>query len=175
MPERLGSIAPRSWTGLCQYCRASVLYHFILEGKLEVDHFPGCELETMLSSGDFHAFKKSFVFEKLTYCYTCGMPQDRKMNGEGPRCHAAHNWMERKPCRFGSFIFRATFCIWQSKHLQREMIEGLGVTGSIAKQEEFTEWAKRDVPSEGKYHNCLEVFLWFCRRKEHTNPKFFLC
>lgn len=152
-------------------------YHFVLEGELEVDHFPGCELEAELSSsssGDFQAFKGSFLFKKFTYCFTCGMPQDKKMNGEGPRCHAAHNWAERKPCKFGSFIFRATFCIWQSEDLRQEMIKGLGVTEPIAEQEEFTEWAKRDLPSEGKYHNCLEVFLWFCRRKEHVNPKYFL-
>lgn len=152
-------------------------YHFVLEGKLEVDHFPGCQLEAELSSsfpGDFHAFKKSFVFQKYTYCYTCGMPQDRKMNGEGPRCHAVHNWMQRGPCNFGSFIFRATFCIWQSERLRQEMIKGLGVTEPIAQQEDFTQWAIRELYSEGKYHNCLETFLWFCRRKEHANPKYFL-
>ncbi|KAF8425818.1 hypothetical protein L210DRAFT_934942 [Boletus edulis BED1] len=146
-------------------------YHFVLEGKLLNDDFPYCPQEPK-RAGDYRDFKLSFVFEKYAYCYSCGMPQDRNRNGEGPMCHLSHDF--RRPCPFGQFIFRTTFCLWQVQTLRAELISRLSIQRPLQTQEEFTEWAVDELADQGKYHNCLEAFLWFCRRREQENPRLFM-
>lgn len=147
-------------------------YHFVLEGKLVDDDFPHCPREPV--NGDYRAFKCSFVFEKFAYCYSCGLPQDRNRNGEGPICHMDHTFQKAARCTFGQFVFRTTFCLWQVPTLRVELIKALHIQLSLDTQEEFTRWAVDELADQGKYHNCLEAFLWFCRRKEKENPRFFV-
>ncbi|KAH0825757.1 hypothetical protein J3R83DRAFT_5541 [Lanmaoa asiatica] len=147
-------------------------YHFVLEGKLIDDDFPRCPREPV-EAGDYREFKRSFVFERFAYCYSCGLPQDRNRNGEGPMCHIDHNFQRRGSCAFGQFIFRATFCLWQVPMLRAELIRGLHIQHRLDTQEQFTEWAVDELAGQGQYHNCLEAFLWFCRRREREDPKFF--
>lgn len=149
-------------------------YHFVVQGSLVEDHFPRCpHMSPLAGIGDYSAFKASFQFEKFCYCYSCGMPQDRNRNGEGPRCLVGHAFSKKKGCEFEHFIFRVAFCIWQLPNLRMQMIAGLGARGSMDTQEGFTKWAVTEEEDEGKYHNCLEAFLWFCQRKEMEDPRFF--
>ena len=150
-------------------------YHFVAEGKLVGDHFPRCEhMNALPSAGDYHSFKMAFKFRKHSYCYVCGMPQDKKRNGEGPSCHVGHDFKKKKACEFGSFIFRVTFYLWQLPEWRSKMAACLGLGKMVSTQQQFTEWAVTEEDDEGKYHNCLEAFLWFCRRKQGEDPSFFL-
>jgi hypothetical protein len=150
-------------------------YHFVAEGKLVPDHHATCECKNaLLGAGDYHTFKMAFNFEKYAYCFTCGMPQDKKKNGEGPSCHGVGTFAKGKACMFGPFIFRATFCLWQLPEWRSKMAACLGLGNTIATQQQFIEWAVAEKDDEGKYHNCLEAFLWFCRRMEAKVPSFFL-
>lgn len=149
-----------------------------MEGTLVPDDFPNCELEHELSrSGpraNYSEFRRSFKFGKFTYCYRCGVPQDRNRNGEAPMCHASYNFAQKKPCEFEHLVFRAAFCIWQKKELRCEMVAELGVASPIGTQGGFTQWAIAEEREDGKYHNCLEAFLWFCGRIERWNRKYFM-
>ena len=147
-------------------------YHFVLESKLIDDDFPCCPQEPK-KIGDYRDFKRSFTFERFTYCYSCGLPQDRNRNGEGPICHMDHDFQKPGPCPFGQFIFRTTFCLWQVPALREELVRDFGIQHPLETQEEFTEWAVDEQADQGRYHNCLEAFLWFCRRREQENPQFF--
>ncbi|KAI9459287.1 hypothetical protein HD554DRAFT_2041944 [Boletus coccyginus] len=146
-------------------------YHFITKAEIVADDFPDCPYFTD-SSGDYNVFKREFVFERFTYCFSCGMPQDRNRNGEAPSCHAGIPY--GRGCTFGSFIFRAVFCIWQNPQLRERMRLGLGLTDSLSSLGAFVDWAKKEQREEGKYHNCLEAFLWFCDMLEKRNPQLFL-
>ena len=148
-------------------------YHFVLEGTIVPDHFPRCPL---MPSADvqaaFQKFRRAFSFEKFAYCFSCGMPQDRKNNGEGPRCHGDHAYAKDSRCAFAQFIFRVSFCIWEMRALRERMRAGLLIRESLSTAEEFTQWAKRE--EVGGYHNCLESLLWFCRLKKQESPRFFM-
>lgn len=148
-------------------------FHFAVEGRLVDDEWPYCPHMVAFSRG-FDAFKRTFHFEKFAYCYVCGMPQDRDRNGEGPGCHAGHTFEKKKACVFGSFIFRVSYCLWQLPALRSEMVASIGIGQPITTQQEFTDWAVIEDDDEGKYHNCLEAFLWFCQRKAAEDPGFFL-
>ncbi|KAG6374596.1 hypothetical protein JVT61DRAFT_3955 [Boletus reticuloceps] len=125
--------------------RGKCPYHFILEGKLVDDNFPHCPREP-----------------------------NRNRNREGPICHMDHTFPKAGWCAFSQFIFRTTFCLWQVPTLRVELIKGLHIQLSLNTQEEFTQWVVDELADEGKSHNCLEAFLWLCRRKEKENPRFFV-
>lgn len=139
------------------------------------DHFPRCEVERRLgwSPKEYSAFKRSFNFEMFAYCYHCGMPQDRRNNGEGPQCHAEFDY-GNGTCDWAHFIFKVTFRVWQDTALRKKMAAEMGVREPIDTLEEFKEWANGEDAGSGKYYNGLEVFLWFCRRKETEDPAYFL-
>lgn len=146
-------------------------YHFVTKAEIVPDHFPDCPNFTD-SGGEYDMFKREFVFERFSYCFSCGMPQDRNRNGEAPLCHAGIPY--GRGCTFGSFIFRAVFCIWQSPQLRDGMRRDLDVTEPLSSCSAFADWAKKEQREHGKYHNCLEVFLWFCDMQEKRNPRLFL-
>ncbi|KAF8119506.1 hypothetical protein EV363DRAFT_1187457 [Boletus edulis] len=145
-------------------------YHFATKAEIVLDHFPDCPC-FIDSGGEYNAFKREFVFEPFTYCFSCGLPQDRSRNGEAPACHAGIPY--GRSCTFGSFIFRVVFCIWQNLQLRDSMRRDLRVTESLSSWSMFADWAKRDERQRGKYYNCLEAFLWFCDKEEKRNPHLF--
>lgn len=149
------------------------MFHFVRKEELVPDHFPLCECleDQSLVQGDYQAFRRSFVFTKFEYCYCCGTPQDQQKNGECPEFHAN---LAFGKCGYNHVLFRTAFCIWQSPNLRMEMILDLNITVSIFSQEDFTVWAQEIKATEGKYHNCSESFLWFCRRLERRRPSFFV-
>ena len=151
------------------------LYHFVAEGKLVGNHFPCCEhMNALPSASSYHSFRMAFKFRKYAYCYVCGMPQDKKQNRGGPSCHVRHDFEKKKPCEFSSFIFCLMFYLWQLPEWGSKMAACLGLGKMVCIQQQFTEWVVTEEVNEGKYHNCLKAFLWFCRRKQGEDPSFFL-
>lgn len=145
-------------------------YHFATKETLVDAHAGRCPVMPYLSGAEqYMEFRKSFEFEAYGYCYSCGIPQDRARNGEGPECHSAHKFSAKKACPFSSFIFKVTFCIWENNQLRQEMRRGLYVRNKLSTLGEFIEWAKEEEEELGKYHNCLEAFLWFCRRIDEAD------
>ncbi|KAH0825802.1 hypothetical protein J3R83DRAFT_8865 [Lanmaoa asiatica] len=144
--------------------------HFATMAEIVPDHPCDCPFADF--GGEYGMFKRAFVFQPFSYCFSCGMPQDRKRNGEGPLCHAGVPY--GKSCTFGPFIFRAVFCIWQNPQLRDRMRHDLGLTEPLSDLEAFSGWANEEQREDGKYHNCLEVFLWFCGILEKQNPRLFL-
>ena len=163
--QRLNKYMPR--------LQSKCIFHFVREGVLVPDHFPYCPYmqDESLVPGDYNAFRRSFHFTKFEYCYCCGAPQDQQKNGECPEFHVNLTFGK---CGYDHILFRTGFCIWQIPNLRMEMIRDLNITVSISSQEEFTEWAQEIKAVEGKYHNCSEAFLWFCRRLERHCPSFFV-
>lgn len=145
-------------------------YHFATEGTLVDAHAGRCPVMPALSGSEqYMKFRKSFEFEPYAYCYSCGIPQERARNGEGPECHSAHKFSGKKGCSFSSFIFKVTFCIWENHRSRQEMRRGLYVRNKLSTLDEFIEWAKEEEEELGKYHNCLEAFLWLCRRVDEAD------
>lgn len=153
-------------------------YHFVDAQKLVDEDYPGCEFfqhtHTAEAKQQYYDFKRAFNFEKFAYCYSCGIPQEKGRNGEGPRCHKKCAYGSKDGCLFGSFIFRVAFCMWLNRSLRQEMAADLGIPVSIETDHDFTTWAIAEEPQTGKYHNCLEAFLWFCRRTAKRDALFFL-
>lgn len=116
-------------------------YHFITKAEIVTDYFPDCPYFSH-SGGEYDTFKRTFVFERFTCCFTCGLPQDRTRNGETPSCHAGIPC--GKGCTFGSFIFRVVFCIWQNPQLRERMRQDLGMTESLSSCSTFANWVNKD-------------------------------
>jgi len=151
-------------------------YHFVMAGTLVEDHFPDCEIERGFSQHgwrDYNKFRSSFRFQKYTYCYSCGMPQDRNHNGEGPGCHGDRAFKKGGKCDFEHVIFKVAFCIWLDRSLMERMVAELGVREPVDTLEGFIQWANTENEREGKYCNFLEAFLWLCGGWEKKNNRVF--
>lgn len=148
--------------GLCPY-------HFVLRQEFAPEHFSHCDLEPKV--GNYSAYRRSFEFGRFTYCYKCGLPQDRSHNGEAPKCHL--NVGYTKECPFSHFIYRAVFCLWQDLDLRSRLRQGLGISQMLSSDEEFAKWAREEKRAEGNYTNLLEAFLWFCGELERSIPDLF--
>lgn len=150
------------------------IFHFVQKEELVPDHFPSCQYmeDQSLVQGDYNTFRLAFSFPtKFEYCYSCGAPQDYQKNGECPEFHVN---LKFGKCGYNHILFRTAFCIWQSPMLRVEMVRDLKIAVSICSQEDFVKWAREIEAAEGKYHNCAEAFLWFCKRLEKRCPSFFL-
>ena len=147
-------------------------YHFVAEGTVVPEHFPKCGYSaTLRDDTEYDLFKRSFQFERFSYCFSCGLPQDRNHNKEGPACHSNYTFTKSAPCPFAHFIFRASFLLWKKAETRSKMVEGLGIHEPISTIKEFSNWATKE--ERGGYHNCLEAFLWFCKEKEKENGLLF--
>lgn len=134
---------------------------------LEEDH--PCYVDGEVGMAKYSEFKRSFKFARFTYCYKCGLPQERNRNGEQPACHAGVKFGSGSVCPFDSFIFKTVFCISQRdtyKHLMKHQL------GAPDEWEAFLTWVVAE-PGHGQYNNLLEAFLFFCSHLEESDPNFF--
>jgi hypothetical protein len=109
---------------------------------------------------DYKEFKKAFIYEKYTYCYYCGSPQDRNRNGEAPHCHRDAGF-SKGPCLWADFPYAVVFSIWHTKGLQEEMLAAFGLDRDYGK---FVAWCKEEHAQRGEFTKMLEVFLWYCKK-----------
>lgn len=84
-------------------------YHFVADGWLVPDRYPKCDRSGALHNDkECRLFRQSFQFERFSYCFSCGLPQDRGHNGEGPLCHSNHTFQKSAQCPFSHFIFKVS-------------------------------------------------------------------
>jgi hypothetical protein len=146
--------------------------HLLCEEQVVPDHFPApcSDLET--AGGGYQTYRRRFRFKPLTYCYTCGLPQDRARNGEGPECHKAFLPGGNEKCPFQYVVFKTAFIAGQMTDFLAEMREDLGVPGVTL--EDYLDWVTSEEEAAGQYHNAIEAFLWCCDRLNRRNPALFL-
>jgi hypothetical protein len=123
---------------------------------------------------DYYVFKRGFNFTPFSYCFQCGLPQSKGRNGEEPSCHAGYSYRKGETCPFAGFIFKAVFCVWQIPGFRKIMIRDIAPERKLSTVQEFSAWAVEEDADDGKYNNCLEAFLWFCREVENVKPEFFI-
>ncbi|KAG2121470.1 hypothetical protein DEU56DRAFT_918156 [Suillus clintonianus] len=147
--------------------------HFGRYGKILADAYHSCDAEAGIPTHLFRAFRPNFSFERFTYCFQCGLPQNRNGNAEEPACHVGFSYKKGEKCRFAGFIFSAVFHTWHTDGFRNLMVKALGAGVSLKSYDEFLIWIVQETPDEGKYNNLLEVFLWFCGEVERVTPKAF--
>lgn len=141
--------------GMCGRC-------FALDRQMQQHTLTNCSHPNAADSS-WMEYKRAFKgqLKPYTFCYNCGVPQDRKGNGEAPECHRCHALHKGEHCPWANMPFRVVWCLWH-KHDTREQIKADFRLPDNMQDAEFIEWAKEEAPMEGKYHNSLEVFLWYC-------------
>jgi hypothetical protein len=135
---------------------------FATSGQL-VKHIPfrECPTEMIVPSAGWIAFKRSFRFVPYTYCFTCGLPQDRGAIKESPDCHRCVSWGKGVICPWADYVFIVIWCIWHTPRLRSKLLTENGLSADIT-YDDFVEWAKEEDPLEGEYYKALEVFIRFC-------------
>lgn len=113
---------------------------------------------------DYGVFKRAFTFERYTYCFHCGMPNDTPRNNYFQP--EAHRSVTPSDCRWKHLVFKTIFVLWNRSDLFKlELFEAHGNgLGDITTLEDFTEWAKRDAGGNlsTNYYNGLALFVAFC-------------
>lgn len=147
------------------------LVHLLDRVEIFPDHFPAPCSDLDAVGERYQTFRKRFRFKRFMYCFTCGLPQGRSRNGEGPECHEAYQPGGAK-CPFQYVIFKTAFIAGHKKDMLASMRGELGVPGNTV--EEYMDWVTSEEEVPGRYHNAIEAFLWCCERLERTNPRLFL-
>ncbi|KAG1791923.1 P-loop containing nucleoside triphosphate hydrolase protein [Suillus plorans] len=121
----------------------------------------------------YYNFKKSFTFQRFTYCFKCALPQNYNHNKEEPSCHSQVLYQKGVPsCPFAGFIFEAVLHIWKSGKASH-LAGTLGQPTGWVSYEEFVSWVNEEEKDQGRYINLLEIFIAFCKRLEESDPNFF--
>ncbi|KAG2062747.1 hypothetical protein BDR04DRAFT_1164699 [Suillus decipiens] len=121
----------------------------------------------------YYDFKRSFVFQRFTYCFKCALPQNYNHNQEEPSCHSQVLYQKGVPqCPFAGFIFEVVYHVWKSG--KADLLAGtLGRSTGWVSFEEFITWVNEEEKDQGRYINLLELFIAFCRELETSDPNFF--
>lgn len=94
----------RRTKGKCGRC-------FVTSGRLlEHKAFSGCPDDGYSIPPNWvTSVKNLFSFDKFTFCWNCGAPQDRRGNKESPDCHRAFQFKKGTICPWADFMYVA---IW---------------------------------------------------------------
>ena len=103
------------------------------------------------------SFKKSIKMTKYKYCFRCGMP----LGKTEPACHTVVEKTTGMSCPWDDYIFVVAHCLWHTPVTRLKIIAKFGLDPDID-DEDFEVWAGTEEQSRGKFHNCLELFLWYC-------------
>jgi len=137
--------------------------HFMTSGKLVTHEGPFRSFHPTFPFEDYLAFKKKFIFERYTYCYYCGSPQDHKGRSEAPSCHRNAGF-RGKPCPWADFPQVVVFMIWHDAGgVRSEMMENFKLEGATS-YDKFMAWCKKEDSHAGEFTKLLEVFLWYCEK-----------
>lgn len=132
--------------------------------------FDDCSSAAAIPRQGWLAFKRNFVFEKYSYCYSCGMPQDRNFNGESPACHRTVPWGKGSFCPWSDFICLVLWSTWYSQDIRAEALQSFQLPEDLSFVN-FCDWVNAEDKQSGCYYNGLEVFLWFCERWEKNGRR----
>lgn len=133
--------------------------HFATIGVLQICRGT-CNLISMTSYRDF---RNSFVFEKFTYCFKCGTPNDKKRHHYYAPPFHNQEWYKGADCPYAHFLFKAIYALWFREDLRPAFCQDLGIQATS--EEEFTEWAILAPTglTETTYFNGMTLMLWYCR------------
>lgn len=145
--------------------RGKCITHFAAWDTLAdcASHF--CDYEFPVADWtDYPGFKLAFEFERFTYCFHCGTPNDtQRHNYFQP---AAHLNMRPSECAWKHLVFKTIFILWgRSDTLKAELFDAHGHgLNDITTLEEFAQWAVEDVRGNlsPNYYNGLSLFVSFC-------------
>ncbi|KAG2358663.1 hypothetical protein BDR07DRAFT_1489182 [Suillus spraguei] len=144
--------------------------HFVIDFKV---HAKGaCSLEVNALDSMYYDFKRSFTFQRFTYCFKCALPQNYNHNKEEPSCHSQVRYQKGVPCPFAGFIFEAVYYTWKSGRADH-LAGTLGRPTGWVSFEEFVSWVNEEEKDQGRYINLLELFIAFCKKLETSYPNFF--
>lgn len=151
-------------TGLGETCPVH-----LVKGHVKV---MGCEsCHEKISA--YGVFKSALEFKPWTYCFHCGLPQDKNHNSEQPRCHALYQFKKGgKPCKYAGYIFKVVACMAEDTTMRHWMEQQMDMTRGMNMQE-VGSWASKEA-GEGKYSNLIEVFILFCEQLEKNDSRFFM-
>ena len=144
--------------GTCPAC-------FACFGELvKHDAFNGCgPAMTVPRDQWIVALKKKFKFVPYTYCYHCGLPQDRGPVRESPDCHRQVSWGKGKICPWADYIYIVLWSIWHRPDLRSTFLAAQNLSQDST-YDDFVEWAIEEDALAGEYFKGLEGFLWFCQQ-----------
>lgn len=103
-------------------------------------------------------FKRTFVFTNFTYCWKCGIPQDKESNGEGPVAHSNPDFFRN--CPFQDFVAIVLFAILKVPLHRDRMVRQFSLPEDTA-YADICRWLSTEDSDAGEYYKGLEVFLWF--------------
>jgi hypothetical protein len=139
---------------VCFACRGQVVKHTA---------FRECPPEISVPANEWMSFKRLFKFDKYTYCYNCGLPQDRGPVKESPQCHRGLRWGKGVFCPWADYVFIVLWCIWNTPSLLSPMLAAFRLPTNIT-YDDFVGWVTEENSVAGEYYHGLEAFVWFCER-----------
>lgn len=134
--------------------------HFAIEQTLQ-SCGDRCDLIKM---SNFQAFRNAFVFERYTYCYRCGVPNDKpRLHYFAPSFHQVEWYQGKVDCPYIHFLFKTIYALWFREDLKPAFCRDLGIQATSEK--EFTEWAILTPLglTETTYFNGMTLMLWYCK------------
>ena len=136
---------------------------FVTKSELLVHKaFHDCGDDGVNISADwFSSLKSLFSFKEYTYCYNCAVPQDRRGNGEAPDCHRRWPFKRGSICPWADFIYIAIWSLWNHPAYRAQFLEDFGLPD--LNYDDFAQWVIQDDPLSDRYHNGLEMYLWYCQ------------
>jgi len=138
---------------------------FAATGRL-LAHVPfrGCDrASVLLPPVGWLKYKRLFKFEPYTYCYFCGLPQDRDQNGKAPDCHRSFRFIPGTICDFADFTYLTVWTLWHTEASRVAMLANFGLP-PLMDYQDFARWAVTEEMMDGEYYKGLEVFIWYCER-----------
>jgi hypothetical protein len=143
----------RGKCGRCFVTKSELLAH---------EAFHDCADDGVNISADWYASVKSlFSFKGYTYCYNCAVPQDRRGNGESPDCHRHWAFKKGSICPWADFIYIAIWSLWNHPFYRAKFLQDFGLPD--LNYDGFAQWVVQDDPLSDRYHNGLEMYLWYCQ------------
>jgi hypothetical protein len=127
------------------------------------DTFKGCPLEMTVPNDQWLAVKGKFKFVPYTYCYNCGMPQDREPVKESPDCHHRVSWGKGIICPWADDIYIVLLSIWNTPNLHSSFLATHNMPHDVS-YDHFAEWVTEEDALAGEYFKGLEGFVWFCEQ-----------
>jgi len=137
---------------------------FVCFGQL-VKHpaFQGCSEQMTIPQTGWVSLKRQFKFIPYTYCFNCGLPQDRGPIKESPDCHRGLTWGKGIFCPWADYVFIVIWSIWHVSERRATFLSHHNLDGDIS-YEDFLLWAMEEDALSGEYYKALEGFVWFCEQ-----------
>lgn len=156
--------------GKCPIC-------WVLKGVCVEKHAPfhGCVASGTITpvpwTSGWIAFKRQIKFPfDFTYCWNCGLPMERRFNGEEPERH--RQWsvtnrgggsspLSRTPvvCPFADLVVLVAWVVFHDSNLRSLASTHFGFAPDIA-LDDFVIWIQVEEAERGQYWKGVEILAW---------------